>query len=550
MTSDFKQLVEELDNKGEEQEDSDESLPTQWKGTNMFENRLVVFYLFLIHELFEMKEDSIYFPYLDLLPQKFTTAIYYDEDEMAELKGTNLYKSIKSINENLENIYEQKVKYLLKNRLDVLKNDTAYTYERFRWAFSVVWSRVFPIEYPCEASENGIEIVPTLLPTVDILNHKFNAKITYFTGTDRRFYLKTREPLEKGTYVHNNYGAKSNDSFLLSYGFVIENNTEDTFYVQFGVSGDEQLVHLKKQYLEDNSLMLGYYLKHQDLPEVMLDAIRICVMDEDDFYFAKQHPMSHHRGQTYMFGVRNEYKTLTTLLNLFQSKKNLFSTTIQEDLKYLKSEKEFNMQNILIYRIGQKRIIEHCLSEISNKLRDLLVAHSKTITCEVLEKDNILPQFSEIFLENSGKLSINFDNGFFFVVCLDDIKQGQAIFEIKSECLIDMDAVTDSPIGSIIEEVRDEQEEHEIDDEMAIVLYILFEMFSNSMKTGNHDAFFNQIRKYDFHTPLTSELIEEELVGTNAFEVIQRTKEGLLELFESIISSLGQAGVSTIALNI
>ena len=117
-----------------------------------------------------------------------------------------------------------------------------------------MWSRVFPIEYTTE--DNTIEIIPTLLPTVDILNHKFNSKITYFTGSDRRFYLKTRESLKSGDSVYNNYGAKSNDSFLLSYGFVIPNNTEDTLYVQFGIAddGNEELVQFKKKYLEDNSL--------------------------------------------------------------------------------------------------------------------------------------------------------------------------------------------------------------------------------------------------------------------------------------------------------
>ena len=255
MNREFRDLISELKLIADgNNDDKNEELASQWKGTNMFENGLIVFYMFLIYELHVEKEKSTHFPYLNLLPREFTTALYFDEDEMAALRSTNLYKSVQSIRQNLKQIYETKVEYLL-NKYPQKFDRQVFSYENFMWAFSAVWSRVFPIEYPAENGE-GVEIVPTLLPTVDILNHKFNAKITYFTGSDRRFYLKTRESLKSGDYVCNNYGAKSNDSFLLSYGFVIPNNSEDTLYVQFGISddGNEELVQFKKKYLEDNSL--------------------------------------------------------------------------------------------------------------------------------------------------------------------------------------------------------------------------------------------------------------------------------------------------------
>ncbi|KAG2378328.1 hypothetical protein C9374_008471 [Naegleria lovaniensis] len=546
MSNEFKELISELEQFKDDQLDDGQELTTQWKGTNMFENRLVVFYLFLIHELFVMKESSIYFPYLDMLPQNFTTAIYFDEDDLSELRGTNLYKSITSIKDNLNHVFNSKVSFLKERRAKLI--DDNYTYERFMWAFSAVWSRVFPIEYECGNNEK--EIVPTLLPMVDILNHKFNAKITYFTGSDSRFYLKTRESLKKGDYVYNNYGAKSNDSFLLSYGFVIPDNSEDTLYVQFGISdtNDEELILCKKKYLEDNSLKLGYYLKQKDLPEDMLDAIRICVMDEEDFYFAKQFNIDHHRksSERFRFNVKNEYNTLRTLRSLFISKRSVFSTSLEEDIKQLRQEKRYNMRNILVYRIGQKYIIDNILKFIDQSMSHLVMAHSHFLSYPK-HSTNILDNFNNLFLENSGKIAVEFvEKEGFSVITTQHITRGDTLLVIKSEEMIDADCALDSPVGEYFTTAREENEDcNYLDDEMAVIFYILFELFSSSMKTNTHSKFFNEIVKQlpINQFPLVAKKYEHELEGTMACLLIQKTQDSLLQTFEEIKDCLLNCGL-------
>lgn len=85
------------------------------------------------------------------------------------------------------------------------------------------------------------------MPVVSILNHKYNAKISYFTDVqNNRFCLQTLVPLTKGGQVFNNYGGKSNESFLFSYGFIVDNNTEDTFYVQIGLRENNEEFYTKK----------------------------------------------------------------------------------------------------------------------------------------------------------------------------------------------------------------------------------------------------------------------------------------------------------------
>jgi hypothetical protein len=74
-----------------------------------------------------------------------------------------------------------------------------------------------------------------MIPTIEILNHQYGSKIEYFTNIqENRFSLKSKKKIKKGEQVFNNYGGKSNDSFLLGYGFVIPNNSEDCYFIRLG----------------------------------------------------------------------------------------------------------------------------------------------------------------------------------------------------------------------------------------------------------------------------------------------------------------------------
>ena len=44
--------------------------------------------------LIERKRDGFWKPYFDVLPEKFSTAVYFHEEELAVLKGTSLYYTI------------------------------------------------------------------------------------------------------------------------------------------------------------------------------------------------------------------------------------------------------------------------------------------------------------------------------------------------------------------------------------------------------------------------------------------------------------------------
>jgi hypothetical protein len=62
----------------------------QHTNNDLFEKNNILFYLFLIRERFIAKTDSFWFPYLELLPDSFDTSIFFSQEELDALEGTNL----------------------------------------------------------------------------------------------------------------------------------------------------------------------------------------------------------------------------------------------------------------------------------------------------------------------------------------------------------------------------------------------------------------------------------------------------------------------------
>jgi hypothetical protein len=81
--------------------------------------------------------------------------------------------------------------------------------------------------------------------------------------------------------IFNNYGPKPNEALLLSYGFVMPDNPNDTYWVQLGIMDQDPYREFKLRALDALSLSLRQQLSlAEPLPSTLLAALRICLMDE------------------------------------------------------------------------------------------------------------------------------------------------------------------------------------------------------------------------------------------------------------------------------
>lgn len=250
--------------------------------------------LFLMLE--RLRKESSWKPFLDVLPKTFGNPLWFNDNELSELKGTALYRATELQKQKLQSLYNDKVKILVKKLL-VLEGDSEseVSFEDFLWANSIFWSRalniplprsyVFPqnqepqeTTFPSTASyinhisnresvkqngEKSLEVsgvesqvagvtsnslqgesvwVEGLIPGIDFCNHDLRAAATWevdgsglTTGVSSSMYLISAEQSSQSTKkeISISYGDKGNEELLYLYGFVIDNNPDDYLMVHY-----------------------------------------------------------------------------------------------------------------------------------------------------------------------------------------------------------------------------------------------------------------------------------------------------------------------------
>ncbi|KAJ4806403.1 Histone-lysine N-methyltransferase setd3 [Rhynchospora pubera] len=250
--------------------------------------------LFLLVE--SVRPDSLWKPYLDILPRKFNSPLWFTDGELSELKGTALYRASILQRKSLEELYEKKVKGLVEELLQSHQQERTRDihYEDFLWANSVFWTRalnipmphsyVFPkseeehdteasqheqnsdhkdsdcMECNCGESGNGEPVwVEGLVPGIDFCNHGTitgsKAVATWevdsagtASGIPNSMYLLLAADYDcSDKEIHISYGNKGNEELLYLYGFVIEENPDDYLMVHYPVEALEHVTSIDKK---------------------------------------------------------------------------------------------------------------------------------------------------------------------------------------------------------------------------------------------------------------------------------------------------------------
>ncbi|XP_073267086.1 fructose-bisphosphate aldolase-lysine N-methyltransferase, chloroplastic isoform X2 [Populus alba] len=114
--------------------------------------------LFLIRE--KLKEDSTWRPYLDVLPESTNSTIFWSEEELAELQGTQLLSTTLGVKSYLQREFLKVEEEILIPHKQLFPSPV--TLDDFSWAFGILRSRSF-------SRLRGQNLV--LIPLADLVNH-------------------------------------------------------------------------------------------------------------------------------------------------------------------------------------------------------------------------------------------------------------------------------------------------------------------------------------------------------------------------------------------
>lgn len=150
--------------------------------------------------------------------------------------------------------------------------DNIFTFEVYKWAWSIVNTRAVYISPDCSA-KNKIKLSDinnlALAPYIDMFNHSplacVRATVNHLNGT---YTIVTEKLFKKHSEVFINYGPHSNTKLFLEYGFIVPSNPQDSVYLsakeiisKMGKSLNKNRMEKLKSY----DLLEGHYCTSEGL---------------------------------------------------------------------------------------------------------------------------------------------------------------------------------------------------------------------------------------------------------------------------------------------
>lgn len=180
---------------------------------------------------------SFWKPYINMLPQKYTTVMYFSPEEIIQLKGSPAFEMA------LRQCRSIARQYAYFSKLFQRANDEAssilrevFTYQEYCWAVSTVMTRQNTV-----VSADGSGTTQALIPLWDMCNHTDGKLSTDFNVSLDRSECVAWRPVAKGEQVFIFYGDRPNCELLIHNGFVHPGSACDAVRLRLGVAKADPL---------------------------------------------------------------------------------------------------------------------------------------------------------------------------------------------------------------------------------------------------------------------------------------------------------------------
>ncbi|KAG6450200.1 hypothetical protein O3G_MSEX006446 [Manduca sexta] len=174
---------------------------------NMANIRLALFLL-----LEKNNPDSFWRPYIDALPEKYSTVLYFTSEELSELKPSPVFESSLKFYRSIARQYAYFYNKIHSLDLPVLKKiQDIFTFNNYRWAVSTVMTR-----------QNNFQLtnsdVTAFIPLWDMCNHEHGKITTDFNQEQNRGECYALREFQPGEQIFIFYGARPNADLFLHNG--------------------------------------------------------------------------------------------------------------------------------------------------------------------------------------------------------------------------------------------------------------------------------------------------------------------------------------------
>ncbi|RDB25472.1 Ribosomal lysine N-methyltransferase 4 [Hypsizygus marmoreus] len=358
--------------------------------------------------------------YLAILPSRFDTPMFWNDEELSELKGTSVVEKLGRA--EAEQSYREKLLPVLQSRPDLFPPEQIHSYyslEIYHLMGSRILSRSFNVErwdsgeeeeespsaptnnHPDgmdvdspDAPEEGDEDIDAshsdaeeeddevddssdtaMVPMADMLNARYgseNAKLFY---EENQLKMVTTKPIKSGEQIWNTYGDLPNSELLRRYGHVDllplpqggTGNPGDVVEVRADIIVSVTVQHHPSLSSDSMKARIEWWLEEGgddvfvlesdlELPEPLISLVRLLLLDLHDWETAREK------------GKPPKPKADTQVLNIvhdvLEKRLDAYPRKLEENEVMLSGEKSLHKRNAIIVSIGEQRILHDILAQV------------------------------------------------------------------------------------------------------------------------------------------------------------------------------------------
>ncbi|XP_065916894.1 SET domain-containing protein 4-like isoform X2 [Dysidea avara] len=219
--------------------------------------------MFLLHEK-SLGIKSFWLPYLNTLPETFTTPAYLPDEQLTTLPVMLKDK----VSEQIEILVAF---YKAVHNIWMEEQGHCYSYEQFRWAWFAVNTRCVYLD--------SREKQMALIPVLDMLNHSAATEVQAGLYGDV-YQIKIKQACRKGKQVFINYGPHDNIKLWMEYGFTIPSNPHAVAHLNLDLLSCT--IPKQQEILKEQNLTTDLLLSTDGPCWKLLCCLRILCMDYDE----------------------------------------------------------------------------------------------------------------------------------------------------------------------------------------------------------------------------------------------------------------------------
>jgi len=285
--------------------------------------------------------------YIPTFPTEHHNLHLWSDEELSELQIAVAAEIATKQRLSLLDTYEWWNTNVFEKHRDLFP-ETTFNVKTFIWAIDTVWTRYFHYKHST-----------ALIPFVDFANCNVNLVVEmYESDVDGQIYLKSNIVLDKEFEVCISYGKKTNEEYLLFYGFVMENNLENAIRIKFSnLSMDLTPKTEEDSWKEDAYNAIEFSSRRTDfqIKEVkglqindVLSFLKICRI-----YLADR-PL---KRPEFAMDSKFELEVIAFARDRLSFLLRSYGTTIEQDRKILASSETYRKQLAIRFRIMEKAVI-------------------------------------------------------------------------------------------------------------------------------------------------------------------------------------------------